>query len=70
MLSRKQLALEGIAKCQKAMEKVVALQERGSSPEIRELANAVRWLSFGVQEIALALTEEGRVDDLPSQRSK
>jgi hypothetical protein len=67
MLSRKQLALEGIAKCQTATAKLEPLK-RHPDPAVSELASAMHFLAFGMQEIALALTDESRDDDLPIQR--
>lgn len=38
--------------------KAIKLKESAESDEIRELANAVYWIGFGAQQIALALTEK------------
>lgn len=63
-LTRKQLITEGIQKCQTATAK--AVKHKGhSDPALKELAEAVHFLAFGMQEIALALTEDGRENDLP-----
>ncbi|GAB2747808.1 hypothetical protein GCM10027039_01820 [Terrabacter koreensis] len=41
------------------------LKESADSPEVRQLAEALHFIGFGAQQIALALTEPGRVNDLP-----
>ena len=65
MLStRLELVREGIQNCQSATEKVSRYRSH-SDPVIKELANAIHFLSFGVQQIGLALSDEGRVNDLP-----
>lgn len=43
------------------------LKESAQSDEVRQLAQAVHYIGFGAQEIALALTEPGRVNDLPNK---
>ncbi|MDM2015318.1 MULTISPECIES: hypothetical protein [Mycobacteroides] len=63
------IVLEGIQNCQTATTKVARLRSH-SDPAIKELANAVHFLSYGVQQIGLALSEDGREDDLPIQRLK
>ncbi|SKW48643.1 Uncharacterised protein [Mycobacteroides abscessus subsp. massiliense] len=63
------IALEGIKNCQSATTKVARLRSH-SDPAIKELADAVHFLAFGVQQIGLAISEEGRQDDLPIQRPK
>lgn len=67
--SRLEIAREGIQNCQSATAKVARLRNHGD-PAIQELANAIHFLSFGVQQIGLALADEGRGDDLPIQRVK
>jgi hypothetical protein len=66
--SRLDLVREGIQNCQTATSKVSEL--RSQDPVIKELASAIHFLSFGVQQIGLALADEGRSDDLPVQRVK
>lgn len=65
MLSRKD-ALEH-ARSNIAHGTNIAAQLKGSaqSEEIRQLAQAVHYIGFGAQEIVLALTDTGRVNDLP-----
>ena len=67
MLSRAELVAEGVQKCQTATAIAVKLKGH-ADPAVKELANAVHFLAFGVQEIGLALTEQGRTDDLAAQR--
>lgn len=67
--SRLDLVQEGIQKCQTATAKV-SRHRSHSDPAIKELANAIHFLSFGVQQIGLALADEGRHDNLPIQRVK
>lgn len=69
MLSRLELIREGIQKCQTATAKIERLKGH-QDPAIQELANAIHFLAFGTQEIALALTDQSRVNDLPIQRAK
>lgn len=64
------LVREGIQNCQTATSKVARLRSH-SDPAIKELANAVHFLSYGVQQIGLAISvDDGRQDDLPIQRPK
>ncbi len=67
--SRLDLVREGIQNCQSATAKVSGLRSH-SDPAIKELANAIHFLSFGVQQIALAIADQGRHDDLPIQRAQ
>jgi len=67
--SRLELVHEGIQNCQTATAKVKELRSH-TDPAVQELANAIHFLSFGVQQIGLALADEGRNDDLPVQRVK
>jgi hypothetical protein len=69
MLSRKDLVAEGIQNCQAATAKVSEIRNH-QDPAIRELANAIHFLSFGTQQIALAISDESREDDLPIQRGR
>ena len=57
--SRLALVQEGIQNCQSATAKVRGLRSH-SDPAIQELANAIHFLSFGAQQIGLALSDEGR----------
>lgn len=66
--SRRNLALEGIESCKAATSRATPLKGH-TDPDIRNLAEAVHFLSFGAQQIGLALTDERRVDDLPLGRS-
>ncbi|WP_353107917.1 hypothetical protein [Gordonia sp. (in: high G+C Gram-positive bacteria)] len=66
--SRLDLVREGIQQCQEATAKVVRIKSTHPDPAIQELANAVHFLSFGVQQIGLAISDEGRNDNLPIQR--
>lgn len=63
--SRKNVILEGIGNCQSAMSKAIRVRDSTNDPALRELAEAIRFLSFGAQQIGLGLTDEGRQDDLP-----
>lgn len=63
--SRKNTILEGIGNCQSATSKAIRVRDSTSDPALRELAEAIRFLSFGAQQIGLGLTDEGRHDDLP-----
>lgn len=65
--SRLELIHAGIQKCQTATATAVHLKGY-NDPAIRELAQALHNLAFGVQEIALALSDENRGDDLPIQK--
>lgn len=67
--TRLDLVSEGIQNCQTATAKVAGLRSH-SDPIIKELADAVHFLSFGVQQIGLAISDQGRYDDLPIQRLK
>lgn len=67
--SRLDLVREGIGNCQAATAKVAGLRTH-TDPAVQELANAIHFLSYGVQQIGLALADEGRNDDLPVQLVK
>ncbi|KDA05545.1 hypothetical protein DC31_13710 [Microbacterium sp. CH12i] len=69
LASRQTLVLEGIQKCQRATAKIERLKGH-QDPAIQELAEAMHFLAFGVQEIGLALTDQGREDDLAIQRGQ
>lgn len=60
---------EGIHNCQTATEKVARLRTH-TDPAVKELANAIHFLSYGVQQIGLAISDLGRADNLPIQRSQ
>lgn len=67
--TRLELVREAIQNCQSATAKV--RQHRShSDPAIKELADAIHFLSFGVQQIGLALSDEARHNDLPIQRMR
>ncbi|MGC4154816.1 MAG: hypothetical protein QM628_17325 [Propionicimonas sp.] len=65
MLSRREMVLEGIEQMKVATAKAVPLKSH-ADPDIRALAEAIHFLSYGAQEIGLALTDPSRVNDLPS----
>lgn len=65
--SRLELVHEAIQKCQTATAKVEPLKTH-SDPAVKELATAIHFLAFGVQQIGLALADNGRTDDLPIQK--
>lgn len=65
VLSRRELALEGIANLKVASEIGQRLKCAGSTQEVRDLAKAIHFLSFGAQQVGLALADKGRVNDLP-----
>lgn len=65
--SRLDLVHEGIGNCQSATAKVADLRDH-ADPAVKELANAVHFLSYGVQQIGLAISDLGRADNLPIQR--
>lgn len=65
--SRLELVHEAIQKCQVATAKVEQLKTH-SDPAIKELATAIHFLAFGVQQIGLALADNSRTDDLPIQK--
>lgn len=67
--TRLDLVREGIQKCQTATAAAVKLKGH-QDPAVQELAKALHFLAFGVQEIALAISDEGRLDNLPIQRPK
>ena len=62
--SRRTLIIEGIEKCKRATELAMPLKDH-ADPAIAELARAIHFLSFGAQEIGLALTDRSRENDLP-----
>lgn len=67
--TRLDLVREGIQNCQSAT--AIAVQLKGhQDPVVQELAKAIHFLSFGAQQIALAISDEGRLDNLPIQRAK
>lgn len=63
--SRRSIVLEGIENCKSATAKAIHARDSTTDPVIRELAEAVRFLSFGAQQIGLGIADEGRKDDLP-----
>lgn len=65
MLStRLELIQEAIQNCQSATAKVKRHRSH-SDPAVKELADAIHFLSFGVQQIGLALSDQNRHNDLP-----
>lgn len=66
--TRRSLVLEGIQNCKSATAKVSQLRSH-SDPAIKDLADAIHFLSYGAQQIGLALSDDGRGDDLPIQRA-
>lgn len=64
MESRRDLILEGIANCQSATARAVPLKSHPDA-DVRALAEAIHFLSYGAQQIGLALSDESRVNDLP-----
>lgn len=64
MQGRRELALEGIENCKTATAMAVPLKSH-PDPAVRELAAAIHHLSFGAQQIGLAITDTGRQNDLP-----
>lgn len=67
--TRRELILEGIENCKSAT--AIAVKLKGSQdPAVQELAKAIHYLSFGAQQIGLALSDESRINDLPISRSK
>ncbi|MCC2032201.1 hypothetical protein [Microbacterium allomyrinae] len=66
--SWRELILEGIQQCHTATAIAVQLKTH-RDPAVAELAKAVHFLSFGIQQIGLALSDEGRIDDLPIRRA-
>ncbi len=61
--SQRELVLEAIRNAQTATAKAVPLTD-SSDPQVRELAIATHHLAFALQQIGLALTDEGRVRNL------
>lgn len=67
--TRLELVGDAIQNCQAATAKVARLRSHGD-PVVKELADAIHFLSFGAQQIALALSDENRANDLPVQRAR
>lgn len=63
--SRRDAILNGISNCQAATAKANRAKELTTDPALRELADAIRFLSHGAQEIGHGLADHGRHDDLP-----
>lgn len=59
----------GIQNCKTATDKAARLRSH-SDPAVRDLADAIYFLSYGAQQIGLALSDESRADDLPIQRGQ
>ncbi|WP_377324693.1 hypothetical protein ACFJIY_07500 [Pimelobacter simplex] len=64
LTTRRNLILEGIENCKQATSRAVDLKDH-ADPAVQSLAEAIHFLSYGAQQIGLALTDEGRVNDLP-----
>lgn len=64
LTSRRDLILEGIENCKTATSRAVELKGH-SDPAIQSLAEAIHFLSYGAQQIGLALTDPSRANDLP-----
>ena len=62
--SRREVALDGISNLRRALEMALAVEDSAVSQEVRELARAVRFAAYGAQQIGIALTDRGRVNDL------
>ena len=67
--TRLELVREAIQNCQSATAKVRGLRGH-HDPAVKELADAIHFLSYGAQQIALALSDKSRADDLPIQRTQ
>lgn len=65
MLTRREALDEARQNIATGTSKAAALKDSAQSKEVRELANAVYWIGFGATQIANALTDEGRTNDLP-----
>ena len=61
--SQRELVLEAIEKGKVATEKAVRVKP-SANPEVQELAAAVHHLAYALQQIGLALTDEGRDKNL------
>lgn len=61
--SQRELVLEAIEKGRVATEKAVKVKS-SADPEVQELAAAVHYLAYALQQIGLALTDEGREKNL------
>ena len=59
------MILEGIEKCKTATAKAIDVRDSTTDPEVKKLAEAIHWLSYGVQEMGLGLTDDRRTGDLP-----
>lgn len=63
MLSRREALQEAIGNMAHGTTIAADLKTRSQDPEVRKLAEAVHFIGFGAQQVALAFTES-RVDDL------
>lgn len=63
LLSQRAYVLEGIENLKRATEFSLPLKS-STNPEIAELAKAVHFLSYGAQQIGIALTDTGRERNL------
>lgn len=65
MLTAKQALEEARSNMAHGTTIAAQLKDSAQSDEVRQLAEAVHFIGFGAQQIVLALTESGRVNDLP-----
>lgn len=66
MESRKKLIELGRENCANGVNLAVK-HKNHPDPAIKELAEALHLIGYGAQQIALALTEAHRINDLPGQ---
>lgn len=64
MLTRRQAIDEARSNIATGTTEAARLKQEAQSEEIRELAAAVHLIGYGAQQIALAFTEPGRVNDI------
>jgi hypothetical protein len=62
--SQRELVLEAIQNSKSAVERAVTLKDSANDPQVRELATAVHFLGYALQQVGLALTDEGRQKNL------
>lgn len=66
--TRNELVIEALENMRYGTTIAAQLKQNASSGEVRELAEAVHFIGFGAQQIGLALSDAGRVNDLQLQR--
>ncbi len=64
MLTRRQALDEARENMARGTTTAARVRDTTADAEVRELAKAVHLIGYGAQQIALAFTERGRVDDL------